>query len=229
MPQISRVLVLTALKTPTADRDAAAFRPEGAGWALLRSPPLPAPPRLGRAPGQRNAIPWSEFTPNFLASPPLPHSRVSRCSTGVLQPTKAPHVTATDGQAAKPEERSGSPAVPAAPARSRALQRRLRGQGRALPVCAPQTLSFRRAGRLEAARRPAPLPPPRPRPRSRGPPPPRAPLFANSAHMGERGGERGLGSRHLHPGCRGCCPCSEPSNGSGLSSCWLLLVVVCCC
>lgn len=26
-------------------------------------------------------------------------------------------------------------------------------------------------------------------------------------------------SRHLHPGRQGCCPCSEPSNGPGLSSC----------
>lgn len=60
-----------------------------------------------------------------------------------------------------------------------------------------------------APRRPLRCPDPR-----RPQPPPRAPLFANSAHMGRR-----PRSRHLHPGCRGCCPCSEPSDGSALSGC----------
>lgn len=110
------------------------------------------------------------------------------------------------------------------PARCKPAPTAARAGGPALPLRAPQTLAAPRVesgGGQEAAR------PPRPRPR--------APLFANSAHMGGRGGGRGpsprrhrapassgqrrpagrLSSRHLHPGCRGRCPCSEPSNGLG--------------
>lgn len=132
---------------------------------------------------------------------PSHYSRSANCSTGVFQSTKVPHVTWTDGRAAEPQGRSGvlqlEFAAAAAAAGSEALQAEAAAAGAqsgALPVRAPK---------------PRRCPDPR-----RPQPPPRAPLFTNSAHMSSR-----PRSRHLHPGCRGCCPCSEPSDGSALSGC----------
>lgn len=206
-----------AEERPPQDRDAAAFRTPGGrwrvgvGWAAAPALRHTGSPRLGRARGRGMPFPGASSlqTCSNPPPPPVPPSlpRLQPlCRRFSSHKGATCHFSGRPSSKARGEKReSGSGSQ-----LQQGPQAAARGQGGALPAGAPQTLAVRRAGKEEAARRPAPRPrPPRPcppRPRSprgsgRSPPagaprsPPRTPLFANSGHMGERGGERGLSPR----------------------------------
>lgn len=175
---------------------------ERAGRPGAAAAPSPAgSPRSGRASGQRDAIPWSQIAPNFLASSPLIIPVVLIALPAFLSPQRCHMSLELTAEQQSPREGAESCSwnlqwlqLCQGPKRCRQRQQR--------PGLRAEPCPF-------APRRPLRCPDPR-----RPQPPPRAPLFANSAHMGSR-----PRSRHLHPGCRGCCPCSEPSDGSALSGC----------
>lgn len=252
-----------AEERPPQDRDAAAFRTPGGrwrvgvGWAAAPALRHTGSPRLGRARGRGMPFPGaSSLQTCSNPPPPSPHRcRGSNRSAGVSHPTKAPHVTSADGRAAKPEERSGSPAAARSCSKVRKQRREVRAEPCPLAPRRPSRLGGLGRRRRRGARLRAPDPPglahPGPAPRgARGDPRPPAPRGLRRGHLclqtagtwASAAGSEGcrpaaaeqrrraaaggrLSSRHLHPGCRGCCPCSEPSNGSGLWSWWWWLLL----
>jgi len=90
-------------------------------------------------------------------------------ASSLLSPLIAPAAPAPLPAFLSPQRRHMAPQLTAkrqSPRSSGSPAAAARGQSRALPVCAPQTLAARRAGRQEAA--PGPAPPARPRSLRRG-------------------------------------------------------------
>lgn len=165
---------------------------------------LPVPPAargLGAHQAKDASIPWSQSAPNFLASSPLIAPVALIALPAFFTPQRC-HMS-LELTAEQQSRREGAESC------SWNLQR--------LQLCQGPKRCRQGQQRPGLGGEPCPLAPRTPLgcPDPRLPqPPPRAPLFANSAHMGSR-----PRCRHLHPGCRGCCPCSEPSDGSALSGC----------
>lgn len=144
---------------------------ERAGRPSAAAAPSPAgSPRSGRAPGQRDTIPWSSTALNFLASSPLIIPVALIALSAFYSPRRCHMSLELTAEQQSPRE-GAEPCswnlqwlqLCQGPKRCRQRQQRPGLRGEPCPL---------------APRRPLRCPEPR-----RPQPPPRAPLFANSAHM----------------------------------------------